>query len=76
MYARTAPGWTLDRLRDEGFADPIIGALAAVTKRDNESYGDFVKRAAAVPIRARCEARRHAGQLRPFPHREADNPRF
>ena len=30
------PGWTFDRLRDEGFSDKIIAALDAVTKREGE----------------------------------------
>ena len=44
------PGWTLDRLRAEGFADAILAALDAVTKREGESYDDFVRRAAADPV--------------------------
>jgi (p)ppGpp synthase/HD superfamily hydrolase len=44
------PGWTLDRLRAEGFADHIITALDSVTKRDGEDYESFVRRAAANPI--------------------------
>src|SRR5215213_9247253 len=44
------PAWTLDRLRDEGFAEHIIAALDAVTKRDGENYEDFARRAAANPI--------------------------
>jgi (p)ppGpp synthase/HD superfamily hydrolase len=44
------PGWTLDRLRDEGFPDRIIEAVRSVTKRDGEDYEAFVRRAAANPI--------------------------
>ena len=44
------PGWTLDRLRSEGFPARIIEALQSVTKRDGEEYEDFVRRAAANPI--------------------------
>ena len=44
------PGWTFDRLRDEGFSDEIIAALDAVTKREGEDYEDFARRAAANPI--------------------------
>jgi (p)ppGpp synthase/HD superfamily hydrolase len=44
------PGWTLDRLRDEGFSDQIVEALDAVTKREREDYEDFARRAAANPI--------------------------
>jgi HD domain len=44
------PGWTFERLRAEGFADQIIEALQSVTKRDGESYEDFIVRAAGNPI--------------------------
>jgi hypothetical protein len=44
------PGWTFERLRAEGFAEQIIEALQSVTKRDGESYEDFVLRAAGNPI--------------------------
>jgi hypothetical protein len=44
------PGWTLERLRDEGFSNAIIEALGSVTKRDGEDYEAFVQRAAANPI--------------------------
>jgi (p)ppGpp synthase/HD superfamily hydrolase len=44
------PGWTLDRLRAEGFGEHIVAALETVTKRDGETYEDFVRRAAANPI--------------------------
>ena len=42
--------WTFDRLRTEGFGEPILEALDAVTRRDDESYEDFVQRAAKNPI--------------------------
>lgn len=44
------PGWTFDRLRAEGFAEPILSALDAVTKREGESYDAFVRRAVADRI--------------------------
>ena len=44
------PGWTFDRLRDEGFSEEIITALDSVTKREGEDYEDFARRAAANPI--------------------------
>ena len=44
------PGWTFDRLRDEGFSGEVIAALDSVTKRKGEDYDDFVRRAAANPI--------------------------
>lgn len=44
------PGWTLDRLRAEGFSEQVLTALDSVTKRDDETYEDFVSRAAENPI--------------------------
>jgi hypothetical protein len=44
------PGWSLDRLRGEGFAENIIAALDSVTKREGEDYEFFVRRAAANAI--------------------------
>ena len=44
------PGWTFERLEDEGFAASVIDALRLVTKRtedqggDDESYLRFVRR--------------------------------
>jgi (p)ppGpp synthase/HD superfamily hydrolase len=49
------PGWTFDRLRREGFSERIIDALQSVTKRDGETYEDFVRRAAANPIGRRVK---------------------
>jgi (p)ppGpp synthase/HD superfamily hydrolase len=49
------PGWTFDRLRNEGFSDRIIEALQSVTKREGEDYEDFVRRAAANPIGRRVK---------------------
>lgn len=49
-------GWTLDRLRAEGFSETVISAVEAVTKRPEEEgdgiepYLAFVRRAAAHPI--------------------------
>lgn len=48
-------GWTLDRVRSEGFSEEIVGALDSVTKRDGEDYFSFVRRAAANPIGRRVK---------------------
>jgi (p)ppGpp synthase/HD superfamily hydrolase len=49
------PGWTLDRLRAEGFSEHIIQALQSVTKRDGEDYEAFVRRAATNAIGRRVK---------------------
>jgi hypothetical protein len=49
-------GWTLQRLRAEGFSEVVVSAVDAVTKRPEEEGEDldcylaFVRRAAAHPI--------------------------
>ncbi len=48
-------GWSFERLRTEGFSVEIIEALRSVTKRDGESYEDFVKRACENPIGRRVK---------------------
>ncbi|MBW6416877.1 phosphohydrolase [Celeribacter sp. PS-C1] len=42
--------WTPDALNNEGASEEILYALDAVTKREGESYPDFIERAAANPI--------------------------
>jgi len=48
-------GWSLERVRGEGFSDEVIAALDSVTKRAGESYEEFVRRAATHPIGARVK---------------------
>ncbi|ARM92443.1 metal-dependent phosphohydrolase HD domain-containing protein (plasmid) [Rhizobium sp. CIAT894] len=43
-------GWTLDRLREEGFPPAIIPAVDALTRRPDEPDDDFVRRAASNPL--------------------------
>jgi (p)ppGpp synthase/HD superfamily hydrolase len=38
--------WTFEDLRQEGFSEEVIAALDCVTKREGETYEDFVKRSA------------------------------
>jgi hypothetical protein len=41
---------TPEYLREQGFSQEIVDAILSVTKRDGESYEDFIKRAAENPI--------------------------
>ena len=54
-----ADGWTLARLRAEGFSADVIEALDSVTRRTiegaMEDYFDFVRRAGANPIGRRVK---------------------
>lgn len=42
--------WTLDDLRNEGFAEAVIAAIDGLTRREGEAYLDFCRRAAADPL--------------------------
>ena len=41
-----APDWSLARLRQEGFAEEVIEAVDALTKRPGEDHADLVRRGA------------------------------
>jgi hypothetical protein len=43
-------GWTLDRIRAEGFSEKVVEALDSVTMREDEEYFSYVRRAVANPI--------------------------
>jgi (p)ppGpp synthase/HD superfamily hydrolase len=43
-------GWTLDRLRLDGFPETMIEAVNALTRQDGEDEETFVSRAAANPL--------------------------
>ena len=47
--------WTLDDLRARGFADEVVRAVDALTRRDGEDYDAFVDRAAAHPVARRVK---------------------
>lgn len=44
------PGWSFERLREEGFSEPVINAVDAMSKRDGEDYFDFVRRSIQNPL--------------------------
>lgn len=48
-------GWTLDQLRAQGFPEPAIEAIDSVTRRESETYEEFVLRAKAHPIGRRVK---------------------
>ncbi len=43
-------GWSLQRLRQEGFSDAVIIALDSLTPHLDESFDSLIQRAAANPI--------------------------
>src|SRR5215475_5616109 len=48
-------GWTLERVRQEGFSEEIVAALDAVSRRPGEAYEEFILRAAANEIGRRVK---------------------
>jgi len=48
-------GWTLDRLRAEGFSEAVVRGVDAVTRRESETYEEFVLRAKTDPIGRRVK---------------------
>jgi len=47
--------WTFDCLKAEGFPDDILSALDCVTRREGETYDEFVKRSATNTIARRVK---------------------
>jgi (p)ppGpp synthase/HD superfamily hydrolase len=44
------PDWTFERLQAEGFSAEIIEAVDHLTRREEESYEEFVERAQQNPL--------------------------
>ncbi len=42
--------WTFEQLESEGFSDAIVKGVDSVTRRKDETYEEFVRRAASDPI--------------------------
>ena len=47
--------WTLEQLRAEGFSEDVLQAVDCLTRRDDESYDEFVARAQANAIARRVK---------------------
>jgi (p)ppGpp synthase/HD superfamily hydrolase len=47
--------WTLDALREHGFPDEVVRAVDHLTRREGESYEEFVTRSAAHPVARRVK---------------------
>jgi (p)ppGpp synthase/HD superfamily hydrolase len=46
---------TLDGLKEEGFSDAVITAVDALTRREDESYEDFISRLGSNPLARRVK---------------------
>ena len=47
--------WTLERLRERGFPEEVVEAVACLTHRDGESYEEFVERLKPNPLARRVK---------------------
>ena len=47
--------WTIDGLRAEGFAEKVLAAIDALTRRPGEAYEAFVARAGSNPLARRVK---------------------
>lgn len=47
--------WTLEQLREEGFSPEIIDGVDAMTRRDNETYDEYMQRVQANPVARRVK---------------------
>jgi (p)ppGpp synthase/HD superfamily hydrolase len=47
--------WSLEQLRGEGFSEPVLEAVDALTKREGEEYEEFVRRAGANSLARRVK---------------------
>jgi len=49
------PGYSLERLREEGYSEAVVEAVDSVTRRPSEDYNTFILRAGANSIGARVK---------------------
>ena len=47
--------WSLELLKAEGFSEPILRAIDSLTRREDETYEEFVARAGRDPIGRRVK---------------------
>lgn len=47
--------WTLEQLTEEGFTKDVLDGIDAMTRRDNESYNDYLLRVQDNPLATRVK---------------------
>ena len=47
--------WGFDELRREGFSEPVLAALEGVTRREGETYEEFIRRSLTPPVARRVK---------------------
>jgi (p)ppGpp synthase/HD superfamily hydrolase len=50
-----SPDWDFERLRAEGFSEEIVAAVDHLTRREAESYEEFVERSGKNPLARRVK---------------------
>jgi (p)ppGpp synthase/HD superfamily hydrolase len=50
-----SPDWDFERLRGEGFSEEIIEAVDRLTRREEETYEEFVERSGKNPLARRVK---------------------
>ena len=50
-----SPDWDFERLRGEGFSEEIVEAVDHLTRREEESYEEFVERSSENPLARRVK---------------------
>jgi (p)ppGpp synthase/HD superfamily hydrolase len=50
-----SPDWDFERLRAEGFSEEIVEAVDHLTRREEESYEEFVERSGHNPLARRVK---------------------
>jgi (p)ppGpp synthase/HD superfamily hydrolase len=51
------PGWTVDRLKEEGIPPEVVAAVSSLTKlkEEEDDYDSFIRRAASNPVARRVK---------------------
>lgn len=47
--------WTMDDLAGEGFSENVLAAIDALTRRDDESYDEYLERVKPIPLAVRVK---------------------
>lgn len=47
--------WTLEKLRERGFSEEVVGAVECLTHREGEPYEEFVERLKVNPLARRVK---------------------
>ena len=50
-----SPDWDFERLRGEGFSEEIVEAVDHLTRREEETYDEFVERSSRHPLARRVK---------------------